>query len=348
MSPTSREDGGREQQGARRAVRRPRGSRRQAAAAGRGGGRGGALTGTAEQSRARRRHLHGVVLSRATAPTDAVRRRPAHRPVPRWRHRLPDRRASTGIATTSSSPCMHGLSGPIDGRSYPQVMVAMGTTTISGSPTSRRTCATVLETSGLWRHPPTSPGCGPPRARDRQWTVAELEASLPRALVPDPYLESHRQPRRTTRPQANAEGGYNYLGNAAGALSFLGWTTGAPQQPGMWFQIELPAPATLTELQFTSSTIGGRAGAPRRGRFQRVPGSGLSRGHDVERAGCGRSGQSGHDGHHVPAGEREVPAHHANRERRKRAALGDAAPPSLRGGAGQMSAGAFLQLIGRR
>jgi hypothetical protein len=29
----------------------------------------------------------------------------------------------------------------------------------------------------------------------------------------------------------------------------------------MWFQIELPAPVTLTEIQFTSSSIGGRGNA---------------------------------------------------------------------------------------
>ena len=70
-------------------------------------------------------------------------------------------------------------------------------------------------------------------------------------------------------PQANAEGGYNFLGNAAGALSFLGWTTGVPQQPGMWFQIELPAPATLTEIQFTSSAIGGAPALPAAWTFPR-------------------------------------------------------------------------------
>ena len=63
-------------------------------------------------------------------------------------------------------------------------------------------------------------------------------------------------------PQANAEGGFNFVGNAAGALNFLGWTTGVPQQAGMWFQIELPAPLMLTEIQFTSSAVGGRGGAP--------------------------------------------------------------------------------------
>jgi hypothetical protein len=50
---------------------------------------------------------------------------------------------------------------------------------------------------------------------------------------------------------------------AAGVLTFLGWTTGVPQQAGMWIQVELPTPVSLTELQFTSSMIGGgRNGEP--------------------------------------------------------------------------------------
>ena len=70
-------------------------------------------------------------------------------------------------------------------------------------------------------------------------------------------------------PQANAEGGYNYAGDASGGLSFLGWTSGIAQQPGMWFQIQLPQPQMLTEIQFTSSLIGGRAGAPAAWTFPR-------------------------------------------------------------------------------
>jgi hypothetical protein len=61
-------------------------------------------------------------------------------------------------------------------------------------------------------------------------------------------------------PSANAAGGFNFNVNAAGALSYLGWTTGVGQQPGMWLQVELPEPARLTEIQFTSSTAGGGRG----------------------------------------------------------------------------------------
>ena len=44
-------------------------------------------------------------------------------------------------------------------------------------------------------------------------------------------------------------------------MTFQGWNTAAPQQPGMWFQVELPDPVTLTEIQFESPAPGGRAAA---------------------------------------------------------------------------------------
>jgi len=64
-------------------------------------------------------------------------------------------------------------------------------------------------------------------------------------------------------PQPNAAGGFNYQPSPSGAFSYQGWTSGVPQEPGMWFQLELPTAAELTELQFTSLPIGaGRPGAP--------------------------------------------------------------------------------------
>jgi hypothetical protein len=46
-----------------------------------------------------------------------------------------------------------------------------------------------------------------------------------------------------------------------GALNYLGWTSGVSQQAGMWFQVELPRVARVTELQFTASALGGGRGA---------------------------------------------------------------------------------------
>jgi mono/diheme cytochrome c family protein len=158
---------------------------------------------------------------------------------------------------------LHGLTGPLDGKTYPQVMVAMGSNKdqwvadvgsyVRNSFGNNGTLATTGDVARVR----SSTG-----DRKAPWTVAELEASLPRPLVPDASWKVTASHDVRPAPQANAEGGYNFLGNAAGALSFLGWTTGVPQQAGMWFQIELPAPQALTEIQFSSSTVGGRAGAP--------------------------------------------------------------------------------------
>jgi hypothetical protein len=43
------------------------------------------------------------------------------------------------------------------------------------------------------------------------------------------------------------------------AFNPSGWTSGVPQQPGVWFQIELPEPADLTAIEFESAET-----APRR------------------------------------------------------------------------------------
>jgi mono/diheme cytochrome c family protein len=156
---------------------------------------------------------------------------------------------------------LHGLSGPIDGRSYPQVMVAMGTNKDQWIADVVSYVRNSFGNSGTFATADDVARVRAAAATRVPWTIPELEASLPHALVSDATWKVTASHDARPVPQANAEGGYNYASNAAGALNFMGWTTGVPQQPGMWFQIELPAPAMLTEIQFTSSSIGGRGGA---------------------------------------------------------------------------------------
>jgi mono/diheme cytochrome c family protein len=159
---------------------------------------------------------------------------------------------------------MHGLTGPIDGKSYPQVMVAMGSNkdqwiadVVSYVRNSFGNTGTFASTQDVLRVRTATTD------RKTPWTVAELEASLPRLLVPSESWKVTASHEGHPTPQANAEGGYNYLGNAAGALTFLGWTTGVPQQAGMWLQLELPSAVMLTEIRFASSIIGGgQSGTP--------------------------------------------------------------------------------------
>ena len=80
--------------------------------------------------------------------------------------------------------------------------------------------------------------------RKTPWTLPELEASLPRPL-------DSQQWKLTASHGAET---------AAGGATLRGWTSGAPQAPGMWFAVELPQPAMVTEVQFDSMTLSPRQG----------------------------------------------------------------------------------------
>ena len=150
---------------------------------------------------------------------------------------------------------LHGLSGPLDGRTYAQVMVPMGTNTDEWI---AAVASYVRSSSGnSWMVTPADVARVRAATPNRKapWTPRELESSLPRALVPDATW-------KVTASHNSSE--------ASRAINFAGWTTAAPQQPGMWFQIELPAPLMLTEMQFDSPAQGGgRTGPPAVGTYPR-------------------------------------------------------------------------------
>jgi len=161
---------------------------------------------------------------------------------------------------------LHGLSGPLDDKTYPEVMVPMGSNTDqwvadvatfvrasfgnTGAPVSPAEVAAVRKATAN---------------RKASWTLTELSTSLPRQLV--------SSDRWKVTASHNPE-------EASGALTYSRWTTGAPQQPGMWLQIELPSPAILTELQFESTPTGGARGGP-------PPAGTFPRGYRVEVSGDG-------------------------------------------------------------
>ena len=136
---------------------------------------------------------------------------------------------------------LHGLSGPLDGRTYAEVMPPMGAS-------SDRWLADIVSyiRNAFGNAAPTVTEEDVARARRQtsgrqaMWTVAELERSLPRPLIPDIAWD--------------ASASHNTAG-ADGAFDYARWSTEAPQQPGMWFQIELPEARMITELHFESPTI---------------------------------------------------------------------------------------------
>ncbi len=136
---------------------------------------------------------------------------------------------------------LHGLTGPVNGTTYAEVMVPMGQSPddwiaavgsyIRNSFGNR---AALIAASDVARVRAAA------AARKAPWSTAELEASLPRLVVVDPgwkLTASHNNP------------------TASDALTIRPWTSGQPQQAGMWLQVELPQPVPLTEVEFQSSPV---------------------------------------------------------------------------------------------
>jgi mono/diheme cytochrome c family protein len=150
---------------------------------------------------------------------------------------------------------LHGMDGPIDGKSYAAgVMAPVGSNkdewVAAIASYVRNTfgnVGTFVTESDVARVRAATSG------RKAFWKVDELVASLPTPIE--------------VLPTWKASASHN-PGQALGALSFASWTTGTPQQPGMWFQVELPETTTITELQFNAQGGGfggggrGRGGAP--------------------------------------------------------------------------------------
>jgi hypothetical protein len=95
--------------------------------------------------------------------------------------------------------------------------------------------------------------------RSAPWTHDELVASVPARLTPDRgwiVTASHTAPIVV-----------GSTGDPFSAFNYEGWTTGVPQETGMWFQIEMPEVVLLTEIEFQSPT----EGRPGQGRRRSAP-----------------------------------------------------------------------------
>ncbi len=146
---------------------------------------------------------------------------------------------------------LHGLTGPIAGRTFVQVMIPMGQQTDEwvadvGSYVRNAfgNTGTFISAADVARVRAASAD------RTTMWTVADIDSTLPVALQPqaDWGVTASHNP-----------------GAAASGLTLRGWTSGEPQQPGMWFQVDLPEAVMVTEVQFDAAG-GGTLGSVARGR----------------------------------------------------------------------------------
>ena len=149
---------------------------------------------------------------------------------------------------------LHGLSGPIAGRSYAgQIMVSQAQQSDEWIASIASYIRNTMTNQASFVSPEQVAAI---RARyagkTTTWTYPELASTVPSIM----YVQS------TWKATAshNSENAYR-------AFTTSGWSSVAPQQAGMWFQFELPAPVTLAELQFQ---YGGASGW---GRTQGASGS---------------------------------------------------------------------------
>jgi hypothetical protein len=182
---------------------------------------------------------------------------------------------------------LHGLTGEIDGVSYPGgVMAPMGTNTDEWIADAANFVRNSFGNSASFVTPAHVAGLRKASAPRTMWTLPELLANTPALLT--------NQADWKATASHNAEAAANGI-NGSGATR---WDSGVAQGPGMWFQIELPQPTRITEVVIDSS-VGGRGGFG--GRW-----------HHLEQTGRRRRGPRQPHGDRVHAGRGPVRSHHAD------------------------------------
>jgi mono/diheme cytochrome c family protein/glucose/arabinose dehydrogenase len=177
---------------------------------------------------------------------------------------------------------LSGLTGPLDGKSYTQVMLPMGNQNDQWIANVASYIRNDFGNSAPFISPADVARVRAATANRRtMWTYPELETSLPRLLPVEPTWKataSHNSER------------------APSALTLAAWTSGVPQEPNMWWQVELPQAAMVTEVQFDAGRPGG-GGRGRGGRGAAPAGA----------AAQGRGGAPTAPGAAAPAGPPRIP-----------------------------------------
>ena len=144
---------------------------------------------------------------------------------------------------------LQGLSGPVGEKEYPGgIMVPMGMNTDQWIADVASYVRNSFGNSGVFVTPEDVARVRAATPRKMPWTVAELERAVPAPL--------------TNTADWKVTASHNQAAAANVLAGTVRWDTGAPQQPGMWFQIELPQPTSITELVIDSMIPGafGRGG----------------------------------------------------------------------------------------
>ena len=172
---------------------------------------------------------------------------------------------------------LYGMTGPIDGRTYTEVMIPMGQNSdqwiadvASFVRNSWGNSAPVITPDEVARIRAATAG------RSSSWTAPELAARVPVLVEPTPAWTATASHNGEQASRVLSSGGFG------GGQS---WSSGEPQAAGMYVQIEMEAPVQLTEVQidtpapgFGRGGRGGRGGAP----GAPPPAPGYARGYELQ------------------------------------------------------------------
>jgi hypothetical protein len=155
---------------------------------------------------------------------------------------------------------LHGLTGPVDGATYSNVMIPMG----DNSDEWVASIATFIRNSfGNQASFVYPEDVARVRAKTKAhagfWTLDELDATIPSQIVPHAGWKATASVNAANAPRGVA----GLLPAVNGRPAGGSWSTGARQQAGMWFMVDMTAPATVAEIQFDSQNTFGGQGGPR-------------------------------------------------------------------------------------
>ncbi len=140
---------------------------------------------------------------------------------------------------------LHGLTGDIEGKEYEGVMIAMGTNTDEWIASVISYIRNEFGNKGSVVSPEfVAKIRNETQTRKTNYRFDELVSEVPKALT--------LQDNWKISASSTALQGVGSTRDPSYAFSFKGWKTESNQEPGMWFQVELPKDQNLTEIQFES------------------------------------------------------------------------------------------------
>ena len=153
---------------------------------------------------------------------------------------------------------LHGLTGPVDGSTYSNVMIPMNgnddewiASIASFIRNNFGNQASFVSAADVARVRAKT------KARTDFWTIDELESSVPSQIVPHAGWKA-----MASHNAGNALRAVGGLTAAGGRPAAGSWSTGAKQQAGMWLTIDMAAPATVSEIHFDSPAAFAGQGGP--------------------------------------------------------------------------------------